>query len=403
MEHETIRVVLYSHDALGLGHLRRNLALAHQIAHDLPRLAHRQVTGLLIVGTSPPASCKLPAGFDWLVLPGLSKREGSHQPRHLLTTASELVSLRSCVLLGALSSWSPHLVIVDRYPFGVRQELREPLAALRARNPRARIVLGLREVLDEPGAASAEWSALEGRLEEMLSTIDEVWVYGDRRVHDPLSTGEVPENLHDRTVFTGYLADGRHLLDTDTVQDERPYVLTTVGGGADGEPILRAAAAMRAPAGHSHIIVTGPQADPALLAQLRATARPGTFVHRTVPGLSRRLEQASAVIAMGGYNTACELMATSAPALVVPREQPRQEQLIRARALERIGAVEVMRLQDLSASALSRWVASAVRRKADRSAIDRDGLARSTQMAATLLGLGAPLAASCAPGKECLL
>ena len=43
-----LRLALYSHDAKGLGHLRRNLALAHHLARALPGLTGRDVTGLVI-------------------------------------------------------------------------------------------------------------------------------------------------------------------------------------------------------------------------------------------------------------------------------------------------------------------------------------------------------------------
>ena len=43
---------------------------------------------------------------------------------------------------------------------------------------------------------------------------------------------------------------------------------------------------------------------------------------------------ASAVVSMGGYNSVAEILTTNTPALLVPRDRPRQEQLIRARALQ---------------------------------------------------------------------
>jgi len=88
---------------------------------------------------------------------------------------------------------------------------------------------------------------------------------------------------------------------------------------------------------------------------------------------------------MGGYNTVCEVLASSAPALIVPREEPRREQLIRARALQDAGAVDVMRDADLDAGALTRWVARAVARRVLRAHLRRDGLRASTRRAAALL------------------
>jgi len=39
------------------------------------------------------------------------------------------------------------------------------------------------------------------------------------------------------------------------------------------------------------------------------------------------------VVSMGGYNTVCEILSQGNPSLIIPREQPRREQLIRAQVL----------------------------------------------------------------------
>lgn len=55
---EPIRVLLYSHDSLGLGHVRRNLALAHALSTQLPGITGRPVTGLLLTSLDGrPTNC----------------------------------------------------------------------------------------------------------------------------------------------------------------------------------------------------------------------------------------------------------------------------------------------------------------------------------------------------------
>ncbi|MDU0347600.1 glycosyltransferase family protein [Actinomyces sp. MRS3W] len=379
----SIRVVLYSHDAQGLGHLRRNLALAHKLATELPTLTGAKVTGLLIVGMLPSTGFPLPEGFDWLVLPGFAKGPHGYEPRSLREAPESLAELRAQLVDSALEQFAPHLVIVDRHIYGVRKELYAPLRRLREDYPDTRIVLGLREILDSPEVAAAEWRELDapGNLRRL---IDEVWVYGDPAVHDSIATGEVPISLRNRAVFTGYLAKERGHLDRNYASMPSRFVLTTVGGGSDGFQLLRSAVRMTPPPGYRHVLVTGPQVDDAQFAAVREAAGPMTEVHRSLPGLGQWIARASAVIAMGGYNTACEILATSTPALIAPREQPRREQLIRARALEAVGAVDVMRVADLSTAALSRWTAQAVTRSIARDRIDGDGLHAVAHRAAAL-------------------
>lgn len=376
-----LSVLLYSHDSQGLGHVRRNLALAHHIA---ARAGTGGLRGLVVSGLAPSPLFTLPTGFDWLALPGVEKRDGVYVPRRLPGTLSETVALRSAVLGAALEGFAPDLVIVDRHPLGIRRELEAPLRALRRSHPEARIVLGLRDVLDDPAVAAREWEGLGG-ADALAPLIDQVWVYGDPRVHDATSSGEIPPALASRALFTGYLAAGRADVDPHPGRFARPYVLTTAGGGSDGGPLVEAAAGARAPGGHDHIVVAGPQLDEDRFARAQALAGPSTTVVRSCPGLAHRIREAAAVVAMGGYNTVCEILATSTPALIVPREKPRLEQAIRARALSRASAIDTARQEAATPDLLSQWLAGAVRSRTDRSHVELGGLAAAARAATRLL------------------
>ncbi|MDO5092554.1 MAG: glycosyltransferase [Propionibacteriaceae bacterium] len=381
---DTVRVLLYSHDSLGLGHVRRNLVIAHHLARHLPEATGAQVSGLLVSGLADASRFELPQGFDWLTIPGVQGTFQGYQPRRLPGAISELITLRSRLLQAALLGFSPDLVIVDRHIYGVWKELHEPLLGLRAMHPGAKVVLGLREVLDDPQLAAAAWERL-GSTDELRRIVDEVWVYGDPAIHDPVLSGEITPALADRIRFTGYLASDRRGSDDSPSLSSQPFVLTTVGGGSDGQDLLRAAVAMRPPAGHQNIVVTGPQLDDAEFAAIVAQAGPDTVVHRSWPGLGKHIAEAAAVIAMGGYNTACEILATDTPALIVPRETPTPEQLIRAQALSEARAVDLMRAPRVTTVALETWVADAVTRRVERSHIQRDGLAATAVLGAQLL------------------
>ena len=99
---EPLRIVLYSHDSVGLGHVRRNLVLAHALANQLPGLTGRPVTGILITGTPHAPGFPAPEGWDWVLLPGVGKSPGGYLPRNLSLPMAELVTLRSKLLKGVL-------------------------------------------------------------------------------------------------------------------------------------------------------------------------------------------------------------------------------------------------------------------------------------------------------------
>ncbi len=51
------------------------------------------------------------------------------------------------------------------------------------------------------------------------------------------------------------------------------------------------------------------------------------------------MARAAGVVAMGGYNTFCEILSFDKPALIVPRTRPRREQYIRAARAQELGLV----------------------------------------------------------------
>ncbi len=71
------------------------------------------------------------------------------------------------------------------------------------------------------------------------------------------------------------------------------------------------------------------------------------------PRLERLLAEAQGVVAMGGYNTFCEILSMDKPAIIAPRTRPRREQLIRAAAAEHLGLVRMLFADRDGASAMT--------------------------------------------------
>ncbi|MCU1549105.1 MAG: hypothetical protein JWO29_2056 [Arthrobacter sp.] len=379
---EPMRIVLYSHDSVGLGHVRRNLALAHALSNQLPGLTGRSVTGLLITGTALAPAFPAPEGWDWVLLPGIAKSAEGYRPRDLALPMDDLVFLRARLLQAVLGGFHPHLVIVDRHATGVHGELELALRRARSAGP-VRVVLGLREVLDSPAAAFTEWAGIGGpRLVKAL--FDAIWVYGDPAVHDPVAAGEIPFSLRKLIRYTGYLAAGRPSV-SGTSCMPGPYCMTTVGGGSDGHALASVAVAAPVPVGLGHLIVAGPQMPAAQLDDLRRQAGPRVKVVAAVDDIVFHIRHAAAVISMGGYNTVCEIMSTNVPALIVPRSQSRAEQRIRAASLAKAGYLEQHEIGTLTPAILADWLSSRVGTTVDRRRAVLDGLIRVPQLAAELL------------------
>ena len=89
------RVAFYSHDTMGLGHLRRNLLAAHALARF-----HVQAISLLVAGVREATSFTLPVGGDCMTLPALRKGEnGRYEARNLDLPVKDLIAVRARVIL----------------------------------------------------------------------------------------------------------------------------------------------------------------------------------------------------------------------------------------------------------------------------------------------------------------
>lgn len=385
------RIALYGHDTQGLGHLRRNLVLARAFAADVPGGLGAEV--LLLTGASEIGMFPRPEGVDALVLPGVRKdARGQYAPRHLRGRLSDVVSFRSSMLSAALTKSDPDLLVVDKAPRGFHGELMTALPVLRANGTRT--VLGLRDVLDDGETTRAQW---RGDNSDALvrSCYDEVWVYGDPRVHDVRAATGMALDVAARTHHLGYLSADR--ADDDDLShrpatEGRDYVLVMVGGGQDGAELSRLAALMTPPPGMDLIVLTGPQLAEEEVRRVRRAAadRPRVQVMRFTRHGAAWLIGARAVVTMGGANTVAEILDTDVPALVVPRTTPRAEQLVRAQALAEQGYLAVLRPEDLTISHLETWVHAAVHARVDRAGIDRDGIAATVARARRLLEEPAP-------------
>jgi predicted glycosyltransferase len=333
------RVMLYSHDTFGLGHLRRSRALAASITAAYP-----ESSALILTGSPVAGRFAFPRRVDHLRLPGVIKRsDGTYASRTMGMSIDETTELRSALIRSTAEQYAPDILIVDKEPTGFRGELLPTLDLLRDRGD-AKLVLGLRDVLDEPEVLAAEWERKEA-IPATEKYYDEIWVYGVRSVYDPTAGLELSQDVHDRMHWTGYL---RRDLGEVGEPPEQPYVLITPGGGGDGEAmvdLVLQAYEQDPDLSPRAILVYGPFLSGETRSDFeeRVNALNGRV---TATGFDSQIETlfagASGVVCMGGYNTFCEVLSFDKPAVIVPRTVPRLEQWIRASRAEELGLVRML-------------------------------------------------------------
>ncbi|AWK89522.1 glycosyltransferase family protein [Azospirillum thermophilum] len=335
------RILLYSHDTFGLGHLRRSRTIAQALVSAFP-----DSSALILTGSPVAGRFDFPERVDHIRLPGVVKRQdGRYCSQSLGLPVEEVSAMRADIIRATVQSFRPALVIVDKEPTGLHGEMLPALELLRALGT-AKVVLGLRDVLDSPDALRPEWER-KCAPAAVDRYYDEVWIYGLRQVFRPLAGLDLPPEVEGRLRYTGYLRRGCPADVADAVRGD-PYVLVTPGGGGDGAALVdwTLAAYENDPSlSPRALIVYGPFLDAALrrdyakrIAALEGRVEAMDFHSR----MEELYAGAVGVVAMGGYNTFCEILSFDKPSVIAPRTRPRMEQHIRAEAAESLGLVRML-------------------------------------------------------------
>lgn len=339
------RLLIYSHDSFGLGHLRRCRAIAHSLVD------HRQGLSVLILSGSPIiGSFDFRSSVDFVRIPGVVKlRTGGYTTLGLDIGIEDAMAIRETIIRNTAEVFNPNIFLVDKEPLGLRGEVGDTLNMLKRKG--TRLVLGLRDVMDDPGKLTDEWER-KMAIPALRDIYDDIWVYGRPEICNPLEgVGNIPKSVFDKLTYTGYLrrnsvpsVNPSSMAGTDI---NEPFVLVTPGGGGDGASLVDWV--LRAyehdpDIPHQAFIVFGPFMHIDLQAQFKSRVELLPNVQATTfdSNLENLVSKASGVIAMGGYNTFCEILSFDKPSLIVPRTVPRLEQFIRASRAQELGLVSMI-------------------------------------------------------------
>ena len=229
------RVLFYCHDTMGLGHLRRVRTIAHALVEE-----HKDLSVLILSGSPIIGSFDFRARVDFVRVPGIIKlRNGEYTSLNLHIDTDETLAMRASIIRHTADIFNPDLFIVDKEPLGLRGEVKQTLMMLKRRG--TPLVLGLRDVMDEPELLAPEWER-KNALPALRDLYDAIWVYGLPQLWDPLQGIELPKSVKRKLTYTGYLQ--RTLPHTPVPRNpdldywNEPYLLVTPGGGGDGEELV---------------------------------------------------------------------------------------------------------------------------------------------------------------------
>ncbi|PHV63913.1 glycosyltransferase family protein [Cyanobacterium aponinum] len=385
-----LKIVLYSHDTMGLGHKRRNQLIAQTLEES-------GISGniLIISGIGEGNQFFSSSAIDYLTLPALYKSsDGEYQARHFDMSLKQIIKMRSQLILTAMKNFQPDVFIVDNVPRGAINELNPILKYLRKKT-KTKCILGLRDILDDPDVIKNSWQ--KNNYEDAIRKYyDQVWIYGDEQIYDSIQEYTFSPDIVSKLHYTGYLDQTariqwyqKHHHKTDLHFPSNSLALCMVGGGQDGGNLALAFAQSKLPKNTYGIIVTGPMMPPSVRQQIQeycempsqnGAVRSNLQVLEYVNEPTLLLKKADWVVSMGGYNSTCEILSFQKRALIVPRITPRKEQLIRTEILNKLGFVDMLHPQQLSADALSQWFRQEKKHHPQTVNIDLDGLKKIPQL-----------------------
>src|SRR5580698_6391963 len=115
------RVLLYSHDSYGLGHVSRCRTIANAIVE-----ADSSISVLIISGS---------AGIGFVRIPGVVKQidTGEYDSANLRVGVEHTLEMRTRIIRDTADIYRPDLFIVDKEPTGLRGEVVPALHLLKER------------------------------------------------------------------------------------------------------------------------------------------------------------------------------------------------------------------------------------------------------------------------------
>ena len=336
------RILIYSHDSFGLGHLRRCREIAHSLVGCYESLSILILSGSPIIG-----SFDFRSRVDFVRVPGVIKlRNGDYTSLSLHMDIEKTMELRGSIIQHTAEVFDPDIFVVDKEPLGLRGEVEETLKILKKRG--TRLVLGLRDVMDEAKLLVPEWER-KNVMPSLENLYDEIWVYGLPQIYEPLRGISLSASVRRKIIYTGYLryAVPDASATVPAVKNESSYFLVTAGGGGDGEDlidwVLRAYESSKF-IPHRALIVFGPfmQNDDQekFIKRIEKLENVESIIFDS--HIEHLMKNAIGIIAMGGYNTFCEILSFNKPALIIPRTKPRLEQYIRASRAQELGLMSVL-------------------------------------------------------------
>ena len=257
---------------------------------------------------------------------------------------------RAAACLDEVLAAKPDVFLVESYPFARRAfafELDPAIAE--ARRGGAKVAASIRDIL----VARPDRQKNARIAEKARSLFDRILVHGDpgfAQLADSFSAAPV---VADRVTYTGIVGPDPVQAITDPSDGE---IVVSVGGGAVGGALIRAAIEARALCrlkDRPWRILVGPNLPDS---DRPNAVPPGIVIEPARPDFLSLLSNACLSVSQAGYNTVADLAVSGCPSVLVPFAGPsgkETEQPLRAQLMQAAGRAVCLPESDLTPQALA--------------------------------------------------
>jgi len=395
---------LYVSSPIGLGHVRRDLAIAAELRARHPELQIDWLAQHPVTLVLEERGERVHPASRWLASESshIESEAGEHDLNafHAIRRMDEILVANFMVYHDLVCDETYDLWIVDE-GWDVDYFLHENPELKRAPYAWLTDFVGWLPMPDGGGrerALTADYNA------EMIEQIARFPSLRDRSVFVGNAADVVPDTFGDglplirdwveqNYQFSGYISGVSPvgLADREAIRAELGYradekvCVVTVGGSGVGTDLLRRViaafpAARRLVPGLRMVVVTGPRIDPACL-----PSHDGLEVHGYVRDLHRHLAACDLGVAQGGLTTTMELTASQRPFIYLPLRHHFEQNFHVRHRLAQYGAGRFMDYAEAEPETLAGAIAAEIARPVSYRPVETDGAARAAACLAELI------------------
>ena len=311
-------------------------------------------------------------GIDVVQLPPLSAGTGGFSDLVDETGQSvgeEFRNARRDLLLRTFSDRAPDVLLTEAFPFGrgqMRFELLPLLKLARGRERPPLVISSIRDILQDRAAPK-----LQRTVDEINTWFDIVLVHADPAFARLEETFAPASDIAGKIRYTGIVSAPPGKLEGEAFD-----VVVSAGGGIAGEQLLRTAIAAKPMSPLSQArwcLITGPNLNPAVTAELKEGADADTRIFEHRADFRSLLARAKLSVSQAGYNTAADILRAGCHAVLVPFASGGEtEQTVRANRLAERGLAAVVAEAELTPETLAEAITRQLRSTVGELAHDID-------------------------------